>query len=113
VAQVVQIECTSDITGAAAAEQHAITVDGVAYEIDVTGAEFDERFGAVVDLLREHGRVVKPARGTRGKGTAKRQAAAADDDAKARRAWLRSEGHDVSDRGRIPSELNTLYDAAH
>ena len=29
------------------------------------------------------------------------------------REWLRSQGHDVSDRGRIKGELMALYEAAH
>jgi hypothetical protein len=31
----------------------------------------------------------------------------------AAREWLRAQGHDVSDRGRIKGELMDLYEAAH
>lgn len=33
--------------------------------------------------------------------------------ASTKRAWLRNQGYEVSDNGRIPNELHSAYDAAH
>lgn len=84
----------------------SFALDGTSYEIDLTAAhaaEFRELFADYVRVARVAGR---PTRTRASSGRNSKQ------DLQAARAWLRAQGHTVSDRGRIPNELMELYRAA-
>ena len=107
-----------DLTGQVLEEGHgetmAFALDGQNYEIDLSGANAEQ-------LRADLGRYVDAARKvstTRGGASGRRtaaggSAAAGRKDTGAIRGWARENGHEVSERGRIPSSIVEAYDAAH
>lgn len=77
-------------------------LDGSQYEIDLSKDNARE----LRDFLKRYVKVARPASGRRGAGSANRNS---KEELAAARAWLRDNGHEVSDRGRIPNELMELY----
>ncbi|MBK0419254.1 Lsr2 family protein [Leucobacter sp. CSA1] len=85
-------------------------LDGVRYEIDLT----NEHAAELRDALRAY--VQKGRRSTgggRGARASKPNASRSGSDLSAIREWLRAQGHEVSDRGRIPARLVAEYEAAN
>ena len=86
-------------------------LDGASYEIDVCdshGAALRDAFAPFVGAARRAGRTpatagrkARPAR----KGSSDRVAEI--------REWARTNGHQVSERGRLSATLVAAYDAAH
>jgi hypothetical protein len=107
-AQKVHIVLEDDIDGSAADETVSFALDGTTYEIDLSTANADTMRSALATYVG-HARKV----GGRGR-PAKRSAAASTGGASAAevRAWAKSNGYTVPDRGRIPSEVRAAYDAA-
>lgn len=109
-AQKVNITLVDDIDGSDATETVTFGLDGATYEIDLN----DKNASALRDALATyvgHGRKVSTARRTR--STARSGAAAGGAPASEVREWARSNGFTVPDRGRIPSDVRSAYDAAH
>lgn len=109
-AQKVHIVLEDDLDGSEATETVSFALDGSSYEIDLNA----DNAGKLRDALAVyigHGRKVT-AGGRRGGG---RRAAAVDGGTSAKeiREWARSNGYDVPDRGRIPAEVRSAYEAAH
>lgn len=78
-------------------------LDGADLEVDLSTANAE----ALRELLRPYVRV---ARKTARVGTpAARSSRSSKEDLSAVRAWLRDQGHKVSERGRIPNQLMELY----
>ena len=96
-----------------AAETVEFAVDGVSYEIDLSD-ENATRLRNDFAMWTGHARKVASRRrakastgpATRSRGTADREQAAAV------REWARTNGYDVSDRGRIPATVVEAYQAA-
>ena len=88
-------------------EHITFAVDGVDYEIDL-GAKNAREFHRKLDYYIEFATKVGGRRSTRS-ATTKRD----PDRTKAVREWAKSNGHAVSARGRIPSEVQHAYDSAH
>jgi nucleoid-associated protein Lsr2 len=108
-AQKVQIVLVDDVDGGKAEETVAFSLDGTGYEIDLSGknaAKLRDAFAPWVGAARRAG-----GRGRRrgGRGGAGRSSG----DSAAIRDWARSQGLEVSDRGRISAELRASYEAAH
>lgn len=81
------------------------TVRGNSYEIDLNEVN-EEKFNKAIARFVKAAREVKPPKpAKRGKG------ATANDPARlaAIRAWARENGHEVSDRGRIPGDIVEAY----
>ena len=100
---------TDDLTGKESEEvqTYGFTLNGVGYEIDLTPESYDqmlEDFGPYMEKGRKTGRV---------KGAPK--ARKADDGASAEtiRAWARTQGIEVNDRGRVPATVREQYEAAN
>ena len=109
-AQKVHIVLEDDIDGSEATETVSFALDGTSYEIDLN----DENAAKLRDALAPyigHGRKVSGG-GRRGGG---RRSAAANGgpSAKEIREWARANGHDVPERGRIPADVRSAYDAAN
>ncbi|PWH06943.1 hypothetical protein DEO23_08595 [Brachybacterium endophyticum] len=101
------VELIDDLDGSKAEESVSFALDGVAYEIDLSKENADK-------LREELGEWTSRARrvaGRRIRGTGGSPASSSDS-AKIR-AWARENGHEVSDRGRIPEELRQAYYAAN
>jgi len=108
-AQKVNIILIDDIDGSDAVETVAFGLDGTNYEIDLN----ESNAAALRDALAPyvgHGRKVGGAQRRRRSGGAP---AAGGASAKEIREWARANGHDVPDRGRIPADVRSAYDAAH
>ncbi len=118
-AQKVQVMLVCDLHDDEVEGTETVTfgLDGSAYEVDVCdehGAELRDAFAPYVGAARRAGR---PAAGssTRRSGRSPRSGSAGSDRERVQaiREWARSNGHTVSDRGRLSAEVLAAYEAAH
>jgi len=97
-------------------ETVAFALDGQSYEIDLSGdnaGQLRADLGRYVDAARKVNTSRGGASGRRtGTGTGG-SAGSARKDTGAIRIWARENGHEVSERGRVPSSVIEAYDAAH
>jgi hypothetical protein len=119
-AQKVQVLLVDDIDGGTAEETVTFSLDGVAYEIDLTAknaAELRESFSRWVGHARKTGSGSRSGSGGGGRqsrgGGQTRRSGSSSGDATAIREWARQNGHEVSERGRISAEVRKAYEAAH
>ena len=101
-AQKVQVVLVDDVDGGAADETVKFAVDGVQYEIDLSHAHATQMREALAPW-------VSAGRKLSGRTSAK--ARVGSDTAKVR-AWAKSNGFAVSERGRISAEVRAAYNAA-
>ncbi len=99
-------------------ETVALGLDGSAYEIDVCdahAAELRDAFAPYVGAARRAGRAASapPSRRTSRSGPRSTPAGSDRERVQAIREWARSQGHVVSDRGRLSGEVLAAYEAAH
>lgn len=100
-----QVLITDDLDGSADAETFTFAFGGASYEIDLSEdnrAKFADAIGPYVEAARRQ----TPIR------AARRAAAAPKHDLSAVRFWAKENGLQVSDRGRISSEILQQYEAA-
>jgi hypothetical protein len=112
-AQRVQIVLEDDLDGGTAAETVTFGLDGVNYEIDLSDRNADklrDDFATWIGHARRSGgrRSTGRRASSPSSGSASRRS-----DLSAVRAWARQNGHQVSDRGRIPASVQAAYDKAH
>ncbi|UWF77032.1 MULTISPECIES: histone-like nucleoid-structuring protein Lsr2 [Microbacterium] len=86
------------------------SLNGAAYEIDLTTAHADELREALAPYIKA-GRRATTAGAVRG-GTSRRRAGG-NAEAGAIREWAKQNGYKVSERGRVSSEIVDAYRAAH
>jgi len=84
-------------------------LDGAQYEIDLTAAHAAELRGALADYVKR-ARKSGSTRAAVSRGTSRRSRSG---DTAAIREWLRSHGHEIGDRGRIPASLLEEYRKAN
>ena len=115
-AQKVLVQLVDDLDGSTSDDISTVTfgLDGVTYEIDLTADNADSLRDSLADFVanaqRIGGRVKRggsPA-AVAGTGTARSK-----EQTQAIRAWAKKNGHDVSDRGRIPTAVVEAFEAAH
>lgn len=87
------------------------SLDGVAYEIDLTDDNAAALRAALAPYI-EAGRSISSARGGSGSAPRRRRRTGQQDYA-AIREWAKANGHTVSERGRVPASVLEAYDAAH
>ena len=109
-AQKVQVILTDDLDGGEADESVQFAIDGVSYEIDLSEANAEALREALAPYLEAARRV--GGRSSR-RSTAARPAAGERTDLSDLRSWAREHGYQVSDRGRVSSEVRSAYEAAH
>ncbi len=105
-AQKVNIVLVDDIDGSDATETVSFGLDGASYEIDLN----DKNAAALRDALAGfvgHARKVTNSRGRKSRTTA------TGPSARELRDWARSNGYEVSDRGRVPADVREAFEAAH
>ena len=107
-AQKVNIVLVDDIDGSEATETVAFALDGTSYEIDLNDANASALRDALATYVG-HARKVSSGRRTRSSS----RAAATGTPASEIREWARSNGFKVPERGRIPSDVRSAYEAAH
>lgn len=109
--QKVQVILLDDVDGSEADETVTFGLDGVEYEIDLTG-ERAEELRKAMETWTNHGRRV--GRGGRVQVTnARRPRATNDVDINAVRTWAREHGYQVSDRGRVSGDVLEAYKNRH
>lgn len=106
-----------DLTGDTGARTRAFRVDGTDYEIDLTDASFAEFKALLKPYLRAARQVGGPVvagtrRGRRSDAGAERSAAAGPTEAAVIRAWARSVGMPVTERGRVAPDVRAAWEAA-
>jgi hypothetical protein len=106
-AQKVQVVLVDDVDGGSADETVTFSLDGVAYEIDLSTGNAAKLREAIAPWVGSARRVGGRARTAR-RGTA-RSAGGKNTEI---RQWARANGYTVSDRGRIPAEVKAAFDAS-
>lgn len=101
-----QVILTDDIDGSEATGTVSFALDGVAYEIDLN----EDNAQRMRDQLGEWAGKARRVGGRRISGT---RASGSSSDAGKIRAWANENGYEVSERGRIPTEIREAYHAAH
>ncbi|MDV6011433.1 Lsr2 family protein [Haloechinothrix sp. LS1_15] len=110
-AQKVLVSLIDDLDGGEAEETVEFGLDGVTYQIDLSAENAEELRDALAQYI-EHARRAggrKKSSSKSGGGRASRSASVDREQNQAIRAWARKNGYQVSDRGRIPSEVVDAY----
>lgn len=115
-AQRVNIVLVDDIDGKDADETVTFGLDGVSYEIDLStanAAKLRDALAGYVGHARRAGSSSSRRSGSR--RSSSRRSVGSDGGPSAReiREWARANGYNLSDRGRVSSEVRAAYDAAH
>lgn len=112
------VELVDDLDGTTSDDIETVSfaLDGVSYEIDLGGdnaAKLRDALAEFVESGRKTGGRVKrrttPTAG-RAAGTGSTRSR---EQTQAIREWAKKNGHDVSDRGRIPASVIDAFEAAH
>ncbi len=99
-----------DLDGSEAEESVKFSVDGVSYEIDLSGKNAQKlrnAFSQYVDSARRVGG--RAARGRAPKAAARGGGGSRKPETAEIRAWAKDQGYEVSDRGRIPADVIEAY----
>jgi len=113
VAQRVQIILEDDYDGGEADETVSFALDGAEYEIDLSSANAD-KLREELALWIGHARKTGGRRRRTGGGAAKAADSAGGPGSTSEiRAWALANGHEVSSRGRVSSEIREAYERAH
>ncbi|CAM4040693.1 Lsr2 family protein [Kibdelosporangium persicum] len=111
-AQKVTVTLVDDIDGSEAEETLEFGLDGVSYQIDLSGDNAGKLREILSDYV-EHARRSGGRKRSAGKlsvgGKVPRTASVDRDQNQAIREWARKKGYKVSDRGRIPKEVTEAY----
>jgi len=116
-ARKVQVILSDDLDDSIAADETVtFALDGTTYEIDLSeknATEMRDVFGKYLSAARK-----VSSRGTRASGAGRSRATGGGgrmdrEQAGAIRDWARKNGHEVSDRGRIPAAVVEAFEAAH
>jgi hypothetical protein len=108
-AQKVQVILVDDLDGGPAEETVSFSLDGIAYEIDLSeanAAKLRDDFAPYVGNARKVG-----GRAPASRSRARR--AGRDSRTSDIREWAKANGHQVSDRGRIPASVVDAYEKAN
>jgi len=116
-ARKVQVILSDDLDDSISADETVtFALDGTTYEIDLSeknATEMRDVLGKYVSAARK-----VSSRGTRASGAGRSRATGGGgrmdrEQAGAIRDWARKNGHEVSDRGRIPASVVEAFEAAH
>ncbi|EID52404.1 histone-like nucleoid-structuring protein Lsr2 [Saccharomonospora xinjiangensis] len=116
-AQQILVSLVDDLDGSEADETVQFALDGVTYEIDLSAENAEELRDALahyIEHARRAGGRKRTASRRRGSAAAQSRSSSAErEQNQAIRAWARKNGYEISDRGRIPSEVTDAYRKAH
>ena len=122
-AREVQIFLKDDIDGSVADRNVTFALDGTEYEIDLSEANIDKlRYDKIIIMTEANitklVQALEPWTGSarRVRKSSKRNNQRRSNDGPSTndvRNWARAQGHEVSDRGRIPTAIMAAYEAAH
>jgi hypothetical protein len=108
-AQKVQVLLVDDLDGSEATETVTFGLDGASYEIDLSTGNAN-KLRKELEPYVEHARKASGAAGARRRRT--RTGPGRERSAQIR-AWAKQRGYKVNERGRIPANIVTEYEAAH
>jgi hypothetical protein len=116
-ARKVQVILSDDLDDSIPADETVtFALDGTTYEIDLS----DKNASEMRDLLGKYVSAARKvsSRGTRASGGGRSRATGGGgrmdrEQAGTIRDWARKNGHEVSDRGRIPASVVEAFEAAH
>jgi hypothetical protein len=123
-AQKVQVILVDDMDGSEAGETVSFALDGVSYEIDVSEKNAKGLRDALAPWVGHARRVGGRSGGGRSRGSGSGGSGRSrgsssggggggKHDLSAVRSWARENGYQVSDRGRVSSEVIAAYEKAH
>jgi hypothetical protein len=119
-AQKVQVILVDDVDGGKAEETVSFALDGVSYEIDVSEKNASALREALAPWVGHARRVGGRSSSGRSRSTSSsggagrsRGSSGGRHDLSDVRAWARENGYQVSDRGRVSSEVIAAYEKAH
>jgi Lsr2 len=95
-----------DLDGGEAEETVPFSVDGVSYEIDLSGSNAKKLRDSLSPYV-EHARRAGAGRRRRSRAASSRERSADI------RAWAKARGKKVNERGRIPANIVEEYERAH
>ncbi|MEU0664165.1 histone-like nucleoid-structuring protein Lsr2 [Streptomyces lavendulocolor] len=101
---------TDDLTGEESQDvaEHTFSLDGVSYEIDLTPDTYDQLLEALGPFLKAGRKSGGGKRGSRKTAPGKK----ADGPSAAQiREWAQANGFKVNERGRVPAEVRSAYEA--
>jgi hypothetical protein len=107
-AKKLHVEVVDDIDGGAATQTVPFDLDGVSYEIDLS----DENATRLRNKLAKFVTAARRTGGWKIRQAAGESAAPANQNAHQIRAWARSNGYSISDRGRLSNEISEAYELA-
>ncbi|WP_377639474.1 Lsr2 family protein [Oryzobacter terrae] len=111
-AKKVQVLLVDDLDKSSPADETvSFSLDGVSYEIDLTSdnaARLRDELAVWIGHAERTG-----GRKSGGRATRSASRGGSKTDLSAVREWARSNGHQVSDRGRISADVQAAYDKAH
>ena len=103
-----------DLDGKKADRTVEFSLDGVNYTIDLSEANAGKLRKALDPFIAAGTRVGRsPARAGRQVTSGSPRTAGSRDENKAIREWASRNGHQISERGRIPQSVSDAYRAAH
>lgn len=103
-AQKVQVILTDDVDGGEADETVLFGLDGKSYEIDLS----EKNAKKLRDALATYKEKGRRSRGQR-KATAASSHSGRNPDTAKIREWAKEQGYDISERGRVPHEIQEAY----
>lgn len=109
-AQQVLVSLVDDLDGQEANETVTFGLDGKSYEIDLSGGNASKLRDALAEYVAAARRPGSERRRSSGGGVRPAGRAAVDrEQSQAIREWARKQGMKVSDRGRIPADVQAAY----
>ena len=105
-AQKVNIILVDDLDGSEATETIAFGLDGTNYEIDLN----DDNAKALREAVEKFTGYARKVTGNKAGKSSRRTTAAPSEDKSAVREWAKANGMEVSERGRIPADVQEAYD---
>lgn len=104
------VTVTDDLDGSANAKEVTFSLNGESYTMDLSA----KNRAALEKALKPYiAKATKQGRRRLASSSRKTTARASRTDLAAVREWAKSNGHQVSDRGRISATVQEAYDAAH
>ncbi|MDQ1485501.1 MAG: hypothetical protein QOJ62_1194 [Actinomycetota bacterium] len=115
-AQKVEVTLVDDLDGGSADETMTFALDGVSFEIDLSKSnakKFRDSLNPYVSAARRVSRAGARSGRARSRGGRARAGSNGEVETSDIRAWARSRGIKVNERGRISADIVSQYESAH
>jgi hypothetical protein len=112
-AKKVQVTLVDDLDDSVAAQTVSFALDGATYEIDLSDSNAKKLRDSLAKYVAHARKAGRAPRGVIAPRGGRVPARVDREQTRAIRDWARKNGHQVSDRGRVPSTVRDAYHAAH